>query len=141
MKGRPTLYKPEYCQRVIELGREGKSLHQMAADLDVCFVTLNVWRDKYPEFQAALTRARELAQAWWEDLGQKGCTGRDFNANAYSLQVRNRFPETWRDKTDLAHSGLPNTNTPIEMKSAVELIEDLKRSGALDEKGHLIQQK
>ncbi|MGD0252390.1 MAG: hypothetical protein ABSC01_06795 [Verrucomicrobiota bacterium] len=140
-KGRPTLYKPEYCERVIELGRQGQSLHQMSADLDVSFVTLTAWRDKYPEFQAAITRARELSQAWWEDLGQKGCTDRDFNAQAYRLQMINRFPDSWRDKTDLAHSGLLNTNTPVERMSADDVRAELQRRGALDEHGKLIQQK
>jgi hypothetical protein len=133
--GRPSNYKPTHCERVIKLGRQGKSLHQMSAALGVCFGTLNAWRDKYPEFQAALTRARELAQAWWENEGQKGIWSRDFNANGYRLQMLNRFPETWRDKPDVAvslHNGITvDTHKPVEAWGRAELRAELERRNAL----------
>lgn len=103
--GRPSSYRPEWCEQVIELGRIGKSICQIAAALDVDRKTLANLAGKHPELADALHRSRELAQAWWEDLGQKGCQTRDFNAQAYSLQVRNRFPQDWRERTDLAVGG------------------------------------
>ena len=104
--GRPTLYDPSFCEQVVELGSQGKSKAQIAAALNVDRVTINAWCLEHPEFSHSVTRARELAQAWWEDLGQEGVTmGTKFNANAYSLQVRNRFPEEWRDRTENVVSG------------------------------------
>ena len=103
--GRPSKYAPELCRRAIDLGRQGKSRTQIAAALDVDRDTLTNWERARPEFFGAMLRARELAQAWWEDEGQKGIWDRQFNANAYRLQVTNRFPNEWRDKQSHEHSG------------------------------------
>ena len=35
--GRPTLYDPAYCDKGIELGRIGKSVEQIAAQLNLSF--------------------------------------------------------------------------------------------------------
>lgn len=101
--GRPSLYKPEFCEEVIRLGVEGKGRAQIAAVLDVTRDTLDNWAADHPEFLRAMTRARELALAWWEEQGQKGIWAKEFNANAYRLQVLNRFPAEWRDKQDHEH--------------------------------------
>lgn len=99
--GRPTGYTPEARETVIALGRIGASRAEWAAELDIAIQTLHNWEGAHPEFLEATTRARDLAQAWWEEQGRKGITSRDFNASAYRLQVMNRFPSDWRDKTDL----------------------------------------
>lgn len=95
--GRPTDYRPEHCARVVDLGKLGKSRAQIAAALDVVRDTLTNWEKSHPEFLGAMTRAHELALAWWEDQGQTGIwAGKQFNANAYSLQMRNRFPAEYK---------------------------------------------
>jgi len=106
MTGRPSLYAPDHCEAVIGLGRDGKSKAQIAAALDVTRQTLDNWAKEHPEFLDAISRARELALSWWEDQGQKGVwAGSQFNANAYRLQVLNRFPDDWREKVEQVHSG------------------------------------
>lgn len=95
--GRPTAYKPEYCEAVIELGRAGKSKVQMAASFDVSKQTLLNWADTYPEFLDALTRATTLAQDWWETQGQIGLTADKFNGSVWSRSMAARFPEDWRE--------------------------------------------
>lgn len=98
--GRPTNYDPAYCEQVIELGAKGKSRAQMAAHIGCSRQTMSEWEAKHPEFADATTRARDLALAWWEQAGQVGMFMKGFNANAFSLQIRNRFPEDYRDKKD-----------------------------------------
>ena len=109
MKGRPSAYKPDFCDHVIKLGRQGKSLHQMAAALGVCFGTLNG--------------------------GQKGIWSRDFNAQAYRLKMLNRFPESWRDKPEVSvnveNSITVDTNRPVEQWGKAELRAELIRRNAL----------
>jgi Helix-turn-helix domain of resolvase len=99
--GRPTDYRAEYCERVIELGREGKSPSQIARDLDVARDTLYNWAEAHPEFLAAFTRAGHLAQAWFEDMGQAGLTMPGFNASLWSKQVSSRFREDYTDRQEL----------------------------------------
>lgn len=105
--GRPTLYDSAYCDRVIELGREGKSLVQIAVSLGVVRQTIRNWADEHPEFLAALTRAREESQAWWEDQGQAGLAAQGFNASLWGKNVSCRFPDDWTDKSKQEVSG-PN---------------------------------
>lgn len=102
---RPTDYRPEYCDQVIELGRQGKSHCQIAADLDVARQTLHNWADQYPEFLDAITRARDLAQAWFEDKGQSGLETPGFNASLWAKQVSCRFRDDYTDKQVTEHAG------------------------------------
>lgn len=95
------------CDTLIALGKEGKSLAQMAAALDITRETLFQWEKSNPQISYALKRAREFSQAWWDNLGQKGASGgvEGFNATAYVWQTKNRFPKDYRDKHEIEHSG------------------------------------
>lgn len=97
---RPTDYDPTLCERVIELGRAGKSHAQIAADLDVARQTLYNWQAAHPEFMDAIMRARDLAQAWFEDKGQAGLDSTGFNASLWAKQVSCRFRDDYTDKTE-----------------------------------------
>lgn len=103
--GRPTIYDPAHCERVIELGREGKSHAQIAAALDVARMTLYEWASRHPEFSDAITRAKDLAQAWFEDRGQAGLSSREFNASLWAKQVSCRFREDYTDTSKQEISG------------------------------------
>lgn len=95
---RPTLYRPEHCELVVELGRQGKSHAQIAATLDVSRQTLHNWAAVHPEFLDAITHARDLAQAWFEDKGQEGLDRAGFNASLWAKQVSCRFPDDYTDR-------------------------------------------
>jgi hypothetical protein len=110
--GRPTKYDPAMCGRVVELGRLGAGRAEIALELDICRQTFANWENEHPEFLDATTRAADYSAGWWERLGRVGVTAKVFNAQAYSLQVRNRFPRDWRDKVDHAHGG--KDGGPIE---------------------------
>jgi hypothetical protein len=104
--GRPTKYKPEYCQRVIDLGFEGNSKAQIAREIGVDRNTLDDWAKVHPDFSRALKIAKELELAWWEDQGKSGLAlGRDFNAVAFIFQVKNRFRDDYAEKVDVRHDG------------------------------------
>jgi len=97
MAGRPTDYKPEYCQRVVELAKEGMSLTEIASNLDCARSSLYEWAEVHPAFSDALTRARQECQAWWELQGRLGLTLQGFNASLWSKNVSCRFREDWTD--------------------------------------------
>ena len=102
--GRPTKYDPAMCNVVVQCGAEGMGRYEMAAEIGATLETVLQWEKEHPEFSDATTRARQLSQGWWEAQGRQGIWSRDFNAPAYSLQVRNRFPADWRDKHELTGS-------------------------------------
>lgn len=96
--GRPTDYLPEYCERVIELGREGKSVVQMACELDAHKDTLYEWAKVHQEFSDAFTRAKQWSQNWWESKGQTGLDASGFNASLWSRSMAARFPDDYTER-------------------------------------------
>ncbi len=96
---RPTTYQPAHCKTALELGRAGKSKAQIAAKLDVARQTLDNWAEVHPEFLDALTRARDLALAWWEDQGQDGLVLPGFNSSLWAKQVSCRFRDDYTDQS------------------------------------------
>lgn len=95
-RGRPTDYRPELCAKVIAMGRQGMGRAEIAAELDQARQTLLDWERTHPAFLDAMKRAHDLALAWWETQGRKGIwAGKQFNANAYGLQMRNRFRDEY----------------------------------------------
>lgn len=97
-RGRPTDYRPEYCDKVIEWGTLGKSKSWMAAQLDVCHQTILRWEAAHLDFSEAMARAEAKAQAHWEDLGHLNIKERDFNSSVWSRSMAARFPKQWREK-------------------------------------------
>jgi hypothetical protein len=110
--GRPSTYKPEYCEKVIELGRDGKSPTQIAVAIGVSRSTMLSWADQHLEFSAALTRAKECEQAWWEDTGQTGLRADKFNSAVWAKSMSARFRDDYTERRELA--GVPDR--PIETK-------------------------
>jgi hypothetical protein len=105
--GRPTKYREEMCQTVIELMRQGASLTEVCAELDITHETLCQWR-KDPSkviFSEAIKRGIKLSEAWWEKEGRLNLENRDFNYTGWYMNMKNRFK--WADKTqtDLTSNG------------------------------------
>ncbi len=98
--GRPTDYRPEYCDKVVEWGKEGKSKAWMCAELDIVDQTMRNWGEAHPEFLDAITRGLKHSQKWWEDKGQSSLDKAGFQASVWSRSMAARFPEDWREKTD-----------------------------------------
>ena len=48
--GRPTKYKPEFCEIAIECGKQGMGKAEIASKLGVVRETLWDWGNKKPEF-------------------------------------------------------------------------------------------
>lgn len=103
--GRPSSYDPNYCVRIVELGKQGKSLTQMACELDVHRDTIYEWANVHQDFSDALTRARQWSQSWWEDAGQTGLLTPGFNASVYNKMISCRFPADYTEKTKTELTG------------------------------------
>ena len=96
--GRPSDYKPEYCDDVIAMGKQGFSVVEMAAELEVARATLEAnWPAAHPEFLEAFTQARQHSQAWWERAGRVGMIENNISAPIWSRSMAARFPRDWRE--------------------------------------------
>lgn len=118
--GRPSDYRPEHCQQVIELGKQGKSVTQMACALDVAKSTLYLWEQNIPEFSDALTRARQWSQDWWENKGQGGLDSGGFNASLWSRSMAARFPEDYTERQKRELTG--GNGGPVETVTTIKLV-------------------
>ncbi len=106
--GRPTLYKPEFCQQAIDMMKEGKSKMQVCAAFSISYQTFLDWlnpsmQNHQPDFLEAVRLGETFSQAWWEGLGQDGTSGSnpDVNATMYQFNMKNRFKDDWRDKQEI----------------------------------------
>ena len=108
--GRPSLYDPAYCEQVIELGKLGKSIEQIAAYLGVGTKTIYNWRDENPEFLHALDISKDFEQAWWEDQAHAYMVetkdGPKLNASLWSRSMAARFPKKYREQTKTEITGV-----------------------------------
>ena len=92
----PTLYRPEYCESVVECLKDGHSLATFAGRIDVCHRSIYQWMAGHPEFADAVKRAQAKSALWWErrllDLAQNNRG----NATAVIFGLKNRACE-WRE--------------------------------------------
>lgn len=112
--GRPTKYRPSFCNDVIEWGKLGKSKAWMCASLDISYRTMLDWEAANPDFSQALTRAEMHSQQWWEDAGQDSLKAAVFQSSVWSRSMAARFPKQWREKT--AHVGGDEGDQPIKQE-------------------------
>jgi hypothetical protein len=130
--GQPTKYRPKFCEAVIEIGRNGGWISEMAEACDVHRTVFDLWCDKHPEFLSALTRAKQLAQVWFEKKGQDNMLvgrGMMFNATMWKAQMCARHPFEYTDRkavTHLGHSGGPieTISTTMTVQEAADLYAD-----------------
>ena len=108
--GRPTKYRPEFCEAVGEFLSQGYSLTAFAAECDVARSTINEWIAQFPEFSEAVQRAQAKKARWWEStlLGIAKNGGGPGAATAAIFGIKNAAPEDFRDKQEVQHSGEVN---------------------------------
>lgn len=109
--GRPSKYKPEYCEQAIDLGKRGKSQVQIACEFEVDPKSLRDWAEAHPEFSLALTRAKAHEQAWWENAAQSGDVGDKINPMAWKVSMAARFKEDYTERKQV------DAKTTIVMES------------------------
>lgn len=108
--GRPTLYDAKYCEEVIELGKIGKSVEQIASRLGFSLRTMYLWRDQHEDFMHAMEEAKQHELAWWEDQADaymiETKDGPRLNATLWSRSMAARFPKKYRESVKQEISGV-----------------------------------
>lgn len=109
-RGRPSEYRPEYCDKVIEMGKQGCSVVEMAAAIGVARMTLETrWPAEHEDFREALQLARDASQAWWEAQGRVNLImpkdAGTFQASVWSRSMAARFPRDWRENKGVELTG------------------------------------
>lgn len=109
--GRPTDYRPEYCQMLIDHMASGLSYLSFAAVVDCNESTLYEWEQKNPDFSNAKKDALSKNRLFWEKLGinhiTNGPQDQKLNSTVYIFNMKNRFPKEWRDRIELSGDDKP----------------------------------
>lgn len=111
--GRPTKYRPEFCQDLIDHMSKGYSYETFGAALydkygkefGVHKDTLYEWEKEHSDFSDAKKVAFMKCQQEWEELGIKGTQGSfiAFSGSTWIFNMKNRFK--WRDRSDIELNG------------------------------------
>lgn len=117
----PTKYDAKMAEKLGAFGSNGEGVVEACLMLGISKETFYEWGRKFPEFSDAIRKFKLRSQVWWEKGGRAGTFGKiaGFNASAYSLQMRNRFPEDWREKHDVDLSSSDGTMSP---PSRIEIV-------------------
>ena len=107
LRGRPSDYKPEYCELVCEELAKGYSLGGFAGLIGVARSTINDWINRYPDFAEACARASGNRQRHWEgkaiEVGETGGKGSQGQMVIFALTNVGR--EDWKNRQDIEVSG------------------------------------
>lgn len=101
--GRPSKYRPEMCEQVINWMYQGHSKTEVAYLLKISKETLYQWVKEYPEFSDAIKKGVNFAEGWWKINGTQNIDNKDFNSTLWYMNMKNRFG--WADKQETSHSG------------------------------------
>lgn len=132
--GRPTDYKKEYCDVVIELMEEGASKAEVCLILKCDFQTFLNWQASHKEFFEAVKRGSDLSKGKWEQIGREAAFGNceGFNATSWIFNMKNRFKnedlfkEKWSDRQEIDHSGKIGLTdlTDLELEKKLKELEN-----------------
>lgn len=94
------VFKPEMCDRMIELGREGASQKMIFSDMGINKDVAKTWCKNYPEFADALSTAVTHSQAYWEREILANVNNKGFNSRLAEIALRGQFQEDYRETRD-----------------------------------------
>lgn len=101
MAARKYVFKPEMCDRMIELGKTGSSQKMIFADIGITKDVARGWEKKYPEFKDALDMALVHAQAYWEKMMLDNVNNKAFNSRMVEIAVRGQFQDTYKETREI----------------------------------------
>ena len=107
--GRPSEYRPEYCQQVIEFMGQGYSLTAFAGSIRVSRNAVYEWCRAHQAFGDAVSRARPARVAALEAKLLRSRKGAETSAAMFAL--KNADPTEWRDLKQVQHGHNVNIAT------------------------------
>ena len=122
--GRPSDYKPEYCQMIVDHMSDGASMLSFAAEIDVARSTLNEWASVHPEFSEAVSRGKAKCAAWWERVGRNLAATGEGNATMTVFGLKNMGGDEWRDKQEIDHQSSDGTMKPTVIEIVGKTVPD-----------------
>jgi hypothetical protein len=101
--GRPTDYRPEFGNEILNLMASGLSLAASAAELGFHRQRVYEWMERHPDFADTVKLAQVKRQLFLERRLLSAEVGPVVTSTIFAL--KNAGPEDWRDKVDHAVDG------------------------------------
>lgn len=127
--GRPSKYRLEYCNLLIEHMVGGLSYESFAGLVNVNIDTLYQWEKDHSEFSEAKKMAEPKGRLFWERIGKRMALGlptkfkdpetneeivtANYNTTAWIFIMKNRF--RWRDRFDMTTDDRQIGKEPIRV--------------------------
>jgi transposase len=124
--GRPTLYRPEYCQRAIDFMGQGSSVTALAGHLGMSKDAIYDWINHYPDFCHAINMGRAARVAALE--AKLLTTSQGVGVTAAIFALKNAEPEEWQDRY----------NTTTEVNVDIKKLTDEQIYAMLAKRGYTI---
>lgn len=112
--GRPTKYRDEYPEMLIEHMREGKSFWTFAAKAMVTWETLSEWCRVHPEFSEAKRLGRTLEMEWWDNLHRRCAATGEGNMTGIVWAQKNKFPAHYKERA-------PSGKQQIQLNASMDV--------------------
>lgn len=129
--GRPSDYKPEYCDDIVEFMSKGRSIAQWLTKHKIHHNTMKRWASRFPSFRQAKDRAIQANMAYWESIGERATVGQipRFQQATYRFMMKNRFPHVYKDihhteqTTTVKFETFVNETGQIQQSNSPDLLE------------------
>ena len=125
MAAKKYVFKPEMCQRIIEMGKEGASQKMMFAEIGINKGVADTWKKNHPEFADALDSAVTNAQAYWEREILANVNNKGFNSRLAEIALRGQFQQDYRETRDIKLDAKVETKVDFN-KEIADLLAALK---------------
>jgi hypothetical protein len=122
--GRPSSYRREYCDRIIEAMASGLSAEAAAAKIGISARSLFYWQQQHPEFLQAIQEGHQRSQLWWEERAIAMAKGGAGNTQIVMLGLRNRSRAAtgWNNESmKLEHSGPEGGPVQVEPRTVIDV--------------------
>jgi len=121
------VFKPEMCDIMIEMGKQGASQKMIWSELGINKDVAKTWCKNHPEFADALELAKTHSQAYWEREMIANVNNKSFNSRLVEIALRGQFQEDYRETREQKVEG--KVDVVIDFSGAVnDLIKQLKNA-------------
>lgn len=124
--GRPTLYRPEYCEAVIEFMGQGYDLSAFAGSIRVSRESAYRWISEHAEFRHAVEIGKAARLHFLQHKLLSTQIGVGVTASIFAL--KNADPENWQDR----YNTTTDVNVRIEHVSDEQLLAMLGQSRTIE---------
>ncbi len=120
--GRPSDYRPEMCDDLIEYMSQGYSLTQWCAKNNMYTEKAQDWMVSYPQFGVAYKIAREKCEEVWEEKVKNSMNDRTVNFGVLKMYMGHRFK--WAEHTNVTSQN-QNMNLNVNVDADIDNVRAL----------------